>query len=256
MPRPRSVRYTALLKQRRGDAGRGRPLGLRASRRAEANILAAQAQVAIAKLNLGYTEVRAPFDGQMGKHLIDPGNVVGGNGQQAALAEITQLDPIYVVANISSQQALADPRQPRPAPADAGRAAPGSGRGGAVGRDRLPASRHASNMSRRQIDPATGTLLVRGILRNPDRTLLPGVFVNIRLPMGKVAKSALLVPQRSRCRRTRAAAICWSSTTTTSSQQRYVQLGELVGDLRVITSGARAATTGSWSASSGARRRA
>jgi len=62
--------------------------------------------VALAKLNLGYTEVRAPFDGIVGKHLIDPGNLVGGGGQQAALAEITQLDPIYVVANLSEQQVL------------------------------------------------------------------------------------------------------------------------------------------------------
>ena len=54
--------------------------------------------------DLDGTIIRAPFDGQMGKHLIDPGNVVGGDGQQAALAEIFQLDPIYVVANISAQQ--------------------------------------------------------------------------------------------------------------------------------------------------------
>ena len=47
------------------------------------------------------------------------------------------------------------------------------------------------------IDPATGTLLVRGILANPDRTLLPGFFVNIRLPMGKVDRNALLVPDRA-----------------------------------------------------------
>jgi len=73
---------------------------------AEAQLLSAQAQVALAKLNLGYTEVRAPFDGIVGKHLIDPGNLVGGGGQQAALAEITQLDPIYVVANLSEQQVL------------------------------------------------------------------------------------------------------------------------------------------------------
>ena len=46
-----------------------------------------------------------------------------------------------------------------------------------------------------QIDPQTGTLYVRGIMSNPTRTLLPGMFVNIRLPMGKVQKSALLVPE-------------------------------------------------------------
>ena len=53
---------------------------------AEANMLGAEAQVALAKLNLSYTEVRAPFDGQMGKHLIDPGNMVGGDAQHAVLA--------------------------------------------------------------------------------------------------------------------------------------------------------------------------
>ena len=42
----------------------------------------------------------------MGKALIDPGNVVGGRGQQAALAEITQLDPIYAVANLNQQDVL------------------------------------------------------------------------------------------------------------------------------------------------------
>ena len=70
------------------------------------SLLSARASVALDKLNLSYTEVRAPFDGIVGKHLIDPGNVVGGGGQQSALAEITQLDPIYVVANLSEQTVL------------------------------------------------------------------------------------------------------------------------------------------------------
>src|SRR6266478_950983 len=92
------VRYTALLKK---DAATQVEVDKWVYQRAsaEAQLLGAQASVALAKLNLGYTEVRAPFDGIVGKHLIDPGNVVGGGGQQTALAEITQLDPIYVVAN-------------------------------------------------------------------------------------------------------------------------------------------------------------
>jgi len=99
------VRYSKLVKQ---DAATQTEVDHwnfeRAS--AEASLLSAQASVALAKLNLSYTEVRAPFGGIVGKHLIDPGNVVGGGGQQSALAEITQLDPIYVVANLSEQQVL------------------------------------------------------------------------------------------------------------------------------------------------------
>ena len=70
----------------------------------EADLAAAKAQVDIAKLNLSYTEVRAPFDGQMTKHYMDPGNTVGGPGQRTVLADIVQLDPIYVVANLSEAE--------------------------------------------------------------------------------------------------------------------------------------------------------
>src|SRR5262245_12996468 len=62
---------------------------------AEAGLLNAQAQVELAKLNLSYTVVRAPFDGRMGRHLVDPANLVGTAGQQTALGQIDQLDPIY-----------------------------------------------------------------------------------------------------------------------------------------------------------------
>ena len=91
------------------------------AKKSEAELAAAKAQVDIAKLNLGYTEVRAPFDGLMGKHLVDPGNVVGGAGQQTALADIIQLNPIYVVANLSEQDVLkirANLSQRRLAPAE------------------------------------------------------------------------------------------------------------------------------------------
>src|SRR6185295_7728981 len=99
------VRYSKLVKQ---DAATQTEVDKWHYQRltADAQLLGARAQVGLAQLNLGYTEVRAPFDGIVGKHLIDPGNVVGGAGQQTALAEITQLDPIYVVANLSEQQVL------------------------------------------------------------------------------------------------------------------------------------------------------
>ena len=90
-----------------------------------------------------------------------------------------------------------------------------------------------------QIDPATGTLLVRGILPNPNRTLLPGMFVNIRLPMGKTLESALMVPDRS-LQEDQGGRYVLIVDDNDVIQQRYVQTGELVGDLRVITSGIKA----------------
>jgi RND family efflux transporter MFP subunit len=202
---------------------------------AEAQLLNAQAQVALAKLNLSYTEVRAPLDGIMGKHLIDPGNLVGGGGQQAALAEITQLDPIYVVANLSEQEVLkirANLGQHRLTFADLRKVPVDVGLSDQTG---FPLQGTIEYVAP-GIDPSTGTLLVRGILANPDRTLLPGFFVRMRLPVAKVDRSALLVPDRA-LQEDQGGRYLLVLNKEDIVEQRYVQLGQLIGTLRVITSG-------------------
>jgi RND family efflux transporter MFP subunit len=228
------VRYTKLVKQ---DAATQTEVDHwnfeRAS--AEASLLSAQASVALAKLNLGYTEVGAPFDGIVGKHLIDPGNLVGGGAQQSALAEITQLDPIYVVANLSEQDVLKV------------RVNLGQHRLTLDDLKKVPVDVALSDQTgfplqgtieyvAPALDPATGTLLVRGILPNPDRTLLPGFFVKIRLPMAKVDRNALLVPDRA-LQEDQGGRYLLVLNKGDLVEQRYVQLGQLIGALRVITSG-------------------
>ena len=202
---------------------------------AEANIQNAQASIAIAQLNLDYTLITAPFDGQMGRHLIDPGNVVGGAGQPAALADITQLDPIYVEANISSQQALQvrtnlDQRrltleQIRQIPIEV-----------ALSNETGFPHRGTLQYVAPVIDPQTGTLFVRGVLRNPDRTLLPGLFVKIRLPMEKTTQRALLIPNNA-LQEDQGGRYVLVLDKNNVTQQRHVQLGQQVGALRVITGG-------------------
>ena len=202
---------------------------------AEASLLNAQAQIALAKLNLGYTEVRAPFDGIVGKHLIDPGNVVGGAGQQPALAEITQLDPIYVVANLSEQQVVQIRQnldQHRLTFADLRKVPVGVALQGQTGFPLQGTIEYVAPA----IDPTTGTLLVRGILANPDRTLLPGFFVNMRLPTARVSQNALLVPDRS-LQEDQGGRYLLIVNKDDVVEQRHVQLGQLDGSLRVITSG-------------------
>jgi RND family efflux transporter MFP subunit len=202
---------------------------------AAAQLLSAKAQVAIDELNLGYTEVRAPFDGIVGKHLIDPGNVVGGGGQQAALAEITQLDPIYVVANLSEQNVLRIRKnldQQRLTLADLHKVPVDVGLSDEQGFPHRGTIEYVAPA----LDPQTGTLLVRGILANPDRVLLPGFFVRMRLPMGRVDRSALLVPDRA-LQTDQGGRYLLVLNDKDVVEQRYVQLGELIGALRVVTSG-------------------
>ena len=97
---------------------------------------------------------------------------------------------------------------------------------------------------------------MRGIMRNPNRTLLPGAFVKIRLPMGKVVQSALLVPDRA-LQEDQGGRYLLVLNQDNVVQQRYVQLGELIGDLRVITSGLkpddRVVTGELWRASPGTK---
>jgi RND family efflux transporter MFP subunit len=228
------VRYSRLVKQ---DAATQTEVDHwnfeRAS--AEAQMLNAQAQVALAKLNLSYTEVRAPFDGIVGKHLIDPGNLVGGAGQQAALAEITQLDPIYVVANLSEQDVLkirANLGQHRLSFADLRKVPVDVALSDEAGFPHQGTIEYVAP----GLDPATGTLLVRGVVPNPDRVLLPGFFVRMRLPMAKVDRNALLVPDRA-LQEDQGGRYLLVLNKDDVVQQRYVQLGQLIGALRVITSG-------------------
>jgi RND family efflux transporter MFP subunit len=202
---------------------------------AEANIKAAQAQVAIARLNLSYTDVRAPFAGQMGRHLIDVGNMVGASPQTAVLAEITQLDPIYVVANISSQQALqirANLDQRRLTLAELHQVPIEAALSDETGFPHQGKLEYVAPA----IDPATGTLFLRGILPNPTRTFLPGMFVKIRLPMGKIQKSALLVPQMA-LQEDQGGRYLLVVNDRNVVEKRYVQLGQTVGSMQTVDSG-------------------
>lgn len=205
------------------------------AQKAAAELASAKAQVEIARLNLDYTEVRAPFDGQMGKHLVDPGNTVGGAGQPQTLAEILRLDPIYVVANLSEQevqrvrQALGYRKltltQLHNTPVDVGLEA---------GKD-YPYHGFIQYVAP-ALDPKTGTLLLRGQLENSDRRLLPGYFVRIRIPAGKVIPNALLVPNRA-IQTDQGGRFLIVAGPDNILEKRYVEMGELEGEMRVILSG-------------------
>jgi len=72
---------------------------------AEANIVEAKASLELARINLGYTRVMAPFDGRMDRHLVTPGNLVGA-GKPTALANITRMDPIYAYFTMNERDLI------------------------------------------------------------------------------------------------------------------------------------------------------
>jgi len=157
---------------------------------AQANLKAAEAARDLAKLNLDYTEVTAPFDGRIDRRLVDSGNLVGASGN-TVLAELNQINPIYVYFNISD--------------ADLGRLMsethwiPGRTRKvawsvflGLLNDEGYP---HKGDLDFASISltPTTGTLLMRGIFPNPDDTIMPGLYARVRVPLK--TRMGLLVPE-------------------------------------------------------------
>jgi membrane fusion protein, multidrug efflux system len=159
---------------------------------AAAALLSAQAQVELAKLNLGYTQIKAPFDGRIGRHLVDPGNVVGAAGVRTSLAEIERIDPLYVYFTVNERDLLRviEHRKQTSAPPIAKRQIPVF-----FGLSNEEGYPHEGRVDFASISvaPTTGTLQARGIFRNPDRSVLPGLFVRVRVPALE-KKDALLVP--------------------------------------------------------------
>ncbi len=157
----------------------------------QAGVKAAQAQVVLAKLNLSYTRVTAPFSGRMGRHLKDPGALVGA-GEQTLLAEINQIDPIYVYFNINEPDLLRV-RGKNPPSAEETQKNKYPVYVGLADETGYPHQGYL-DFAAISLNPTTGSLQLRGILPNPDGVILPGLFARVRAPIGE-AKEALLVPE-------------------------------------------------------------
>jgi RND family efflux transporter MFP subunit len=159
---------------------------------AQSNLQQAQANTRIAEINYGYTKVVAPFDGYVSAHLVSVGELVGAASPPTQLATIVALDPIYVNFTVNEQDVLR-------IRAEAAR------RGITVAELRqLPVQvglqteqdyPHDGKLDyiAPTLNQSTGTLAVRGIFPNPNRAMLPGYFVRVRVPIDRVEK-ALLVP--------------------------------------------------------------
>ena len=157
---------------------------------AQANLRSAEAQRDLAKLDLDYTLVTAPFEGRMDRRLVDAGNLVGSGGS-TVLASINQIDPIYVYFNISDYDLARLRKAARgiPGPSDS-RKSPMQV--GLPGEDGYPHEGHL-DFAAISLTTTTGTLLMRGILPNRDGTILPGLFARVRVPLER--KEAFLVSE-------------------------------------------------------------
>jgi RND family efflux transporter MFP subunit len=198
----------------------------------QADLQSAQANEQQAEINLGYTDVTAPFDGVVTARQVSIGELVGASSP-TVLATIVQLDPIWVNFNASERDVL----QIRANLVETGRTTASLiGMPGQVALQTDNGYPHDGKLDyiAPDVDPSTGTLAARLNLPNADRSLLPGYFVRVRIP-GKPA-SALLVPDIA-IGSDQGGRYVLVVNVENVIEQRNVEAGQLVGNLRVIESG-------------------
>jgi RND family efflux transporter MFP subunit len=200
----------------------------------KAALEAQEAALENAQINLSYTRVVAPFDGTVTRHLVSAGELVGKGGN-TTLASLVQLEPIYVMFNVSDQDLMkfraneAGRRltldELKQIPVEVG----------LMNEDGFPHKGKADYASP-SIDPQTATILVRGVFENKHRELLPGMFARVRLPLGPPVADALLVPDRI-LQQNQQGRYVLVVDANEEVEQRIVQPGQLEGSMRVITAG-------------------
>lgn len=158
----------------------------------QAKIAKTVADAENASINYSYTHVLAPFDGRIGRHLVDPGNLVG-NGTATDLATIEQIDPIYVYFNLNELDLIKlreaarthrfKPEKIKDIPVY-------------VNLQNETEFSHQGHLDfvNTGLNASTGTMELRALLPNKKNILLPGFFVQVRIPVGK-ARQQFMIPE-------------------------------------------------------------
>jgi RND family efflux transporter MFP subunit len=160
---------------------------------AEADLAAARAAIDQARLDLGFTDIRAPISGRISRKLVTEGNLVTAN--ETLLTTIVALDPIYFYFDVDERSYLAYSRMGT----DASRQT--NGEVGvditvALADEKEPRHKGRIDFFDNRVDQSTGTMRARAVLPNPDLMLVPGLFGRIQIP-GSPLYRAVMVPDES-----------------------------------------------------------
>ncbi len=205
---------------------------------ATAALLAAQAARDAAKLDLDYTEIRAPIDGRVSRALVTAGNYASGvPGAATVLTTLVSVDPMYVYADVDENSllkfnALAQAQKLE-----------GSSDGKIpvelqlADEDGFPHRGYIESFDNK-LDPNTGSILLRAVFTNTDERIVPGLFARIRVPLSD-RHPALLVEERA-IGTDQGQKYVLSLSHSNTVQYRTVKLGPEVNGKRIIRTGIEA----------------
>ena len=229
---------SAALKAREAELESARASLSQAEALYETSILTCRAQresaaiaVRNAELDLSYCRMKAPIDGRISRSNIDVGNLISESGA-AVLATIVRMEPIHAYATISESDLERTPVLRKIDRSD-----------GALSSMNLPVelglasdaafpTTGSIDYTDPGLDPATGTLRVRGVFSNEDRSLLPGMFVRMRIAVAE-RTNALLVPERA-LGTDQSGQFIYIVDAEDKVQYRQVKAGVSVGAMRVV----------------------
>ena len=204
-----------------------------ALREADANLRAAQATLQLSRLNLSYTQVRAPISGRVGKLEITSGNQVAAGPGAPLLTTLMSVSPIYASFDADEQaiaRALRERNSLARIPVQLG----------TLGQDGTPLAGRLQLIDN-QINAKSGTVRVRAVFDNADGSLMPGQFAHIRL--GQSSKtSALLINERA-VGTDQSKRFVMVVGAGNKAEYREVKLGAPANGLRVVTEGLKANET-------------
>jgi membrane fusion protein (multidrug efflux system) len=204
-----------------------------ALRQAEASVAAATAALESARINRSYTPVTAPISGRIGRSAVTLGALVTAY-QPAPLAVIQQLDPIYVDVTQATADLLRLERALGHGTLSRG---DGSRSVKLLLEDDTPYA-HDGRLEFRDVtvDPTTGSVTLRMVFPNPDRVLLPNMFVRAIVEEG-VDAAAVLAPQQGVSRDAKGNPFAWIVSASGTVEQRMLELDRAIGDDWLVTTG-------------------
>jgi membrane fusion protein (multidrug efflux system) len=200
------VKINAVSKQEADDA-------VASAGQASASVQQTSAALQQARINLGYTTVRAPISGRIGRSTFTQGALVTAS-QTDPLTVIQRLDPIYVDISRSSTELL-------------------------TLRQQFASGQLSGAQASVRVDQSTGAVTLRAIFPNPGRVLLPGMYVRALVTNG-VATNGILAPQPGVTRDPKGQASAMVVNAQGKVEQRMLTVGQTVGSNWLVTSGLRA----------------
>jgi RND family efflux transporter MFP subunit len=200
-----------------------------------AALLAAEAALNFAKLDLEYTEIRSPIDGRVSRALVTAGNYVSGlAGAATLLTTIVSVDPMYVYADMDENVLVrfyALSQAGRLVKNEDGKIPVELQLGDEPG---LSRKGHIESLDNR-LDPQSGSIVVRAVFANPDGRVLPGLFTRVRVPAG--AKTPAVLVEEAAIGTDQAQKFVLTLTASNTAAYRPVKLGPLVDGKRVVREG-------------------